>query len=239
MEIYKKGSRGEMVVQIQNVLHLYPDGIFGELTREAVTAWQREHGLTADGIVGPATLAKMFPAVAQSALGLKKSKRKITDIVVHCTATPEGKDYNVGDIRRIHIKDKGWADIGYHYVVRIDGTIEPGRDVNIIGAHVSGYNSHSIGVVYVGGVEGTRDARGRIVAKTDSRDKPIAKDTRTEAQKNALLRLLMDLKKLYPGAVIKGHRDYSPDKNHNGIIEPKEWIKSCPCFDAPSEYRNV
>lgn len=223
MEIYKKGSRGEMVVQIQNVLHLYPDGIFGELTREAVTAWQREHGLTADGIVGPATLAKMFPAVAQSALGLKKSKRKITDIVVHCTASREGVNMTVQQIRRMHIKDRGWSDIGYHYVVLLDGTIEPGRDVNIIGAHVSGYNSHSIGVVYVGGL----DKNGK------------AKDTRNELQKNALLRLLMDLKKLYPGAVIKGHRDYSPDKNHNGIIEPKEWIKSCPCFDAVAEYRNV
>ena len=212
-----------MVVQIQNVLHLYPDGIFGELTREAVTAWQREHGLTADGIVGPATLAKMFPAVAQSALGLKKSKRKITDIVVHCTASREGVNMTVQQIRRMHIKDRGWSDIGYHYVVLLDGTIEPGRDVNIIGAHVSGYNSHSIGVVYVGGL----DKNGK------------AKDTRNELQKNALLRLLMDLKKLYPGAVIKGHRDYSPDKNHNGIIEPKEWIKSCPCFDAVAEYRNV
>ena len=223
MEIYKKGSRGEMVVQIQNVLHLYPDGIFGELTREAVTAWQREHGLTADGIVGPATLAKMFPAVAQSALGLKKSKRKITDIVVHCTASREGVNMTVQQIRRMHIKDRGWSDIGYHYVVLLDGTIEPGRDVNIIGAHVSGYNSHSIGVVYVGGL----DKNGK------------AKDTRNELQKNALLRLLMDLKKLYPGAVIKGHRDYSPDKNHNGIIEPKEWIKSCPCFDASSEYSDL
>ncbi|GEM_PF-273194 len=239
MEIYKLGSRGEGVKAIQRALHLIDDGVFGKLTREAVITFQKEHGLTADGIVGPATLAKLVPAVTTTTLNVKKSKRVITDIVVHCTATPEGKDYNVGDIRRIHIKDKGWADIGYHYVVRIDGTIEPGRDVNIIGAHVSGYNSHSIGVVYVGGVEGTRDARGRIVAKTDSRGNPIAKDTRTEAQKNALLNLLLDLRKLYPKAKISGHRDFSPDKNGDGIISPCEWIKSCPCFDAKREYARV
>jgi N-acetyl-anhydromuramyl-L-alanine amidase AmpD len=223
MEIYKKGSRGEMVVQIQKALHLYPDGIFGDLTREAVTAWQRENGLTADGIVGPATLAKMFPAVAKSALGMKKSKRVITDIVIHCTASKPGSNLTAADIRRSHIRERGWADIGYHYVVRIDGTVENGRDIDKIGAHVSGYNSHSIGIVYVGGL----DANGK------------PKDTRNEAQKNALLNLLLDLRKLYPKAKISGHRDFSPDKNKNGIIEPAEWIKSCPCFDAKYEYRNV
>ena len=222
MEIYKVGSRGEVVKQIQRALKLYPDGIYGRLTREAVMAFQKENGLTSDGIVGPATLAKLLPKAVSVAFSPKKSARTITDIVVHCTATRPNQDLNVGDIRRMHIK-QGWADIGYHYVICLDGRIEPGRDVDIVGAHVSGHNSHSIGVVYVGGL--------------DMNGKP--KDTRTESQKNALLRLLMLLRKLYPKARICGHRDFSPDKNHNGIIEPSEWIKDCPCFDAATEYRHV
>ena len=219
--IYKLGSpKSDMVAKIQRVLHLIPDGIYGQLTKEAVTAWQKEHGLTADGVVGPATLAKMFPEVAKDSLGLKRSKRVITDIVVHCTASKENVKMTVDQIRRIHMRDRGWSDIGYHYVVLLDGEVEPGRDVNLVGAHVSGYNSHSIGVVYVGGLD--KDGN--------------PKDTRNELQKNALLNLLMKLKELYPKAKISGHRDFSPDKNKNGIIEPHEWIKSCPCFDAKKEY---
>ena len=91
MELYKVGSRGEMVKRIQQVVKAYPDGIFGDLTKEAVKAWQREHGLARDGIVGVKTLAKMFPTMA----GWKKSKRSIALILVHCTATAEGKDYTV------------------------------------------------------------------------------------------------------------------------------------------------
>lgn len=216
MELYKRGSTGPMVRQIQKALHLMPDGIYGAITEEAVRKWQAAHGLPADGIVGPKTLLKLIPE------RLKKSKRTITDIVIHCTATRAWQDYSADDIRRMH-KAQGWADIGYHYVVRLDGTIEPGRDVDKIGAHVSGHNANSIGVVYVGGL----DNQGK------------AKDTRTENQKNALLNLLLDLRQLYPNARISGHRDFSPDLNGNGTIEPNEWIKECPCFDAKSEYRRI
>ena len=216
MELYKRGSTGQMVRQIQKALHLMPDGIYGAITEEAVRKWQAANGLPADGIVGPKTLLKLIPQ------RLKKSKRTITDIVIHCTATRAWQDYSADDIRRMH-KAQGWADIGYHYVVRLDGTIEPGRDVDKIGAHVSGHNANSIGVVYVGGL----DNQGK------------AKDTRTENQKNALLNLLLDLRQLYPNARISGHRDFSPDLNGNGTIEPWEWIKECPCFDAKSEYRRI
>ena len=205
-----------MVREIQKALHLMPDGIFGAITDEAVRKWQKEHGLIADGVVGTKTLLKLIPE------RLKKSKRTITDIVIHCTATRAWQDYSADDIRRMH-KARGWADIGYHYVVRLDGTIENGRDVDKIGAHVSGHNANSIGVVYVGGL----DNQGN------------AKDTRTENQKNALLNLLLDLRQLYPNARISGHRDFSPDLNGNGTIEPSEWIKECPCFDAKSEYRRI
>lgn len=207
--IYKIGSRGEVVRQIQKALDLYPDGIYGTLTQERVTQWQREHGLTADGIVGPVTLARLLPSVAKSALGLKKSRRTITEIIVHCTATVEGKAYTVDDIRRWH-KAQGWSDIGYHYVVYLDGTVHDGRSVDISGAHCTGHNAHSIGVVYVGGL---------------AKDGKTPKDTRTERQKAALLSLLMELRKLYPKAAIHGHRDFAN--------------KACPSFDAKKEYGRV
>ena len=202
--VYKIGSTGPVVKQIQTALGLIPDGSFGPLTKEALVTWQREHNLTADGIAGPSTLARLIPQ------RLVKSKRVITDIVVHCTATVEGKDFTADDIRKMH-KAQGWSDIGYHYVVRIDGTVENGRDVNLIGSHVAGHNSHSIGVVYVGGLDKNKKA----------------KDTRTEEQKASLLSLLMDLRKLYPNAKISGHRDFP------GVA------KACPCFDAKKEYSRI
>ena len=96
MELYKIGSRGEMVKQIQKALHLLPDGIYGRLTAAAVVEFQRAHNLQPDGIVGPATLALLIPA------RLKRSRRTITEIIVHCSATPEGKDYTVDIIRGWH-----------------------------------------------------------------------------------------------------------------------------------------
>ena len=198
-----------MVRQIQRALNLYPDGIWGPLTTERVLTWQREHGLASDGIVGPATLAKLLPGVVKSVLGLKRSRRNIKEIIVHCTATPESRDYTVDDIRQWH-KRQGWSDIGYHYVVYRDGTVHEGRDVDISGAHCTGHNANSIGVVYVGGV---------------SSDGKTPKDTRTDLQKAALLSLLLDLRKLYPKAEIHGHRDFAN--------------KACPSFDATREYRKV
>ena len=227
--IYKKGSpRSEVVRQIQKALHVFPDGIYGDVTTEAVMNFQRTHGLKVDGVVGPATLAKLLPSVTATALHLKRSTRRIDEIVIHCTATREGQNYTVDDIRRWHTTPKskggrGWSDIGYHYVVYLDGSVHNGRDVNIAGAHVENRNSHTIGIVYVGGL----DKNGK------------SKDTRTEAQKAALLSLLLDLRKFYPKAKILGHRDCSPDKNHNGIIEPWEWLKDCPCFSAITEYSRI
>jgi N-acetyl-anhydromuramyl-L-alanine amidase AmpD len=240
--IYRQGDRGTVVKQIQKVVGCYPDGVWGAVTTECVKKWQAAHGLKADGLVGPATLAKMGITVAANAvtpstkadtiqhgnITLKKSKRRIDYIAVHCTASREGQALSVEDIRKQH-KAQGWSDIGYHYVVDLQGRVHLGRDVDQTGAHVSGYNANSIGVVYVGGLEN----------KPIAYDKLKAKDTRTNAQKAALLSLLMDLRKLYPKAVIQGHRDFSPDKNHNGTIEPSEWIKKCPSFDAKTEYENV
>lgn len=227
--IYRLGSRGEAVKQIQKALHLVPDGVFGPLTQEALVTWQREHGLTPDGLAGPATLARLLPTVAKNVLHMKKSRRTITDIVIHCTASREGQAMTVEQIRAEH-KKNGWSDIGYHYVIGLNGEMWNGRDVDLVGAHVSGHNAHSIGIAYVGGLENRPGV---------PYNKLKAKDTRTNAQKTALLSLLMDLRKLYPKAKISGHRDFSPDKNHNGVIEPQEWIKSCPSFDAKTEYRQI
>lgn len=248
MMTYKLGSTGAVVKQIQRVLKVYPDGKFGKLTQEALKVYQREHGLTADGIAGPRTLAAMGieamtpkgdglqvgPDSVVSSYGgkatrLKRSRRRIDYIAVHCTATPEGRDLTVEQIRKQH-KAQGWSDVGYHYIIYRNGTVHLGRDVDISGAHVSGYNANSIGIAYVGGLENRPGV---------AYNKLKAKDTRTDAQKTSLMALLTDLRKLYPKAVIQGHRDFSPDKNHDGVISPDEWVKDCPSFAAKEEYRNI
>lgn len=247
MITYKEGARGTVVKQIQKLVGAYPDGIWGKLTTECVKVWQREHGLKViDGIAGPATLTKMglLSAVPQQntqlpttlrvsyagkQIALKRSKRRIDYIAIHCTATPERNDTTVEDIRKQH-KAQGWSDIGYHYVIYRDGTVNLGRDVDFAGAHVSGYNANSIGVSYVGGLE---NKPGVPYSKLP------AKDTRTEEQKASMLALLIDLRKLYPKAVIQGHRDFSPDRNGDGVISADEWIKACPSFAAKEEFRRV
>jgi N-acetylmuramoyl-L-alanine amidase len=213
--LLKIGSRGEDVKAVQRALHCYPDGIFGELTEEAVRQWQADNKLVTDGIVGIDTWQSLFGALNADELQLHRSRRKITYIVVHSTATPEGKDYTVADIRKMH-KANGWSDIGYHYVIYRDGTLHEGRDVNISGGHARGYNSNSIGIVYIGGTSATeKDKQGHLKAK----------DTRTHEQKATLLRLLKDLRKLYPNAKIVGHRDLN--------------ATACPSFDAKSEYKDI
>ena len=214
---YKRGSTGAVVKQIQKALKLISDGHFGPLTEEAVKDFQRENGLKVDGIVGPSTLALLIPE------RLKRSERTITEIIIHCSATPDGKDYTVDDIRRWH-KQRGYSDVGYHYIVYRNGILAQGRDVNIIGAHAAGHNAHSIGICYIGGMNA---------------ENTQPEDTRTLRQKARLLSLLVHLRKLYPNARIIGHRDLSEDKNGNGIIEPSEWMKACPSFDAKSEYHRI
>lgn len=135
--------------------------------------------------------------------------RKINEIIVHCTATAEGKNFKAADIDRWH-KAKGWNGIGYHHVVDLDGTVEPGRPENEAGAHCLKHNTNSIGVVYVGGL---------------ASDGKTPKDTRTQKQKAALVKLLTELKHRYPNATIHGHRDFA--------------AKACPSFDATKEYKDI
>lgn len=227
--LLKKGYRGEEVKLLQKALHLYEDGIFGRITEDAVKAFQRANGLKVDGIVGNQTWSKLDFKEEKNAssLVLKKSRRRIDEIIVHCSATPEGRNNTVDDLRAWH-KAQGWSDIGYHYVVYIDGSIHVGRDVDIVGAHCSkgGHNTYSIGVCYIGGEDGMLNAKGQIVAKLDKNGRAIDKDTRTWEQKESLIYLLKELRKMYPKAVIVGHHDY--DKG-----------KSCPVFNAKEEYKDI
>lgn len=148
--------------------------------------------------------------------------RTIKRIFIHCTAGYQSSYSDAGLVAEF--KRKGWSAPGYHYVVRPDGSIFNMWPEDKISNGVAGFNSTAINISYVGGVDKTH---------------PKGIDNRTDAQKQALIILLQDLKKKYPNAVIMGHRDASPDKNGNGIIEPSEYIKACPCFNAMEEYKNI
>jgi N-acetylmuramoyl-L-alanine amidase len=148
--------------------------------------------------------------------------RKIDRIVVHCSATKVTSNYTPEQLKKDHIA-RGFRTWGYHYYIRRDGTIIPMRPLGEMGAHASGYNAGSIGVCYEGGLDAT--------------GKPS--DTRTAEQKKTMLSLLEELIAKHPIEHINGHRDLSPDLNADGIVEPDEWIKQCPCFDAKDEFKNL
>ena len=131
--------------------------------------------------------------------------RQIKEIILHCSATAEGRDYTVADIDRWH-KARGWRGIGYHYVIYRDGSVHPGRPVEQIGAHCTGHNANSIGICYIGGL---------------AADNKTPKDTRTPAQIQALRDLVGELKKKYPGARVHGHNEFA--------------AKACPSFDVKTE----
>lgn len=118
--------------------------------------------------------------------------RKINEIIVHCSATKPLVDIGVSEIRKMHIQNNNWADIGYHYVIRRNGFIEKGRPEYRAGAHCCGHNRHSIGVCYVGGL----DQNGE------------SKDTRTKEQKESMRKLLKELVEKYH-CTIHGHNEYS------------------------------
>ena len=135
--------------------------------------------------------------------------RSINEIIVHCSATPEGRDVTVKDIDNWH-RARKFRCIGYHYVIYRDGSIHTGRPLEEVGAHCVGHNKHSIGICYIGGM---------------TADMKKDKDTRTPEQKKALIALLKELKAKYPNASIHGHREYAN--------------KACPSFDAFKEYRSL
>ena len=146
--------------------------------------------------------------------------RKIERIFVHCTAGSQKK--TIEDLKA-EFKRKGWRSPGYHIVIMPSGRVERLLPDEQISNGVQGYNSTAINVAYVGGI----DANGKGV------------DNRTPEQKKSLISVLSELKKKYPDAKIMGHRDISPDKNGNGIVDPWERIKECPVFDAMEEYKSL
>lgn len=207
-----------------------PDGYIGAKTQAGIRKFQRATNLVPDGKPGPTTIAMLEAVLARKpkighvpVQSTKAAKTRHVDmIVIHCTATKEHVDIGAKEIDKMH-RAQGWSQIGYHYVFRLDGKQEDGRAEHIIGAHVAGYNANSIGLSYIGGV--------------DSLLKP--KDTRTIEQRSALVQCINDIASRYPIKRIVGHRDLSPDKNGNGSVEPHEWIKQCPCFDAVEEYKQL
>jgi N-acetylmuramoyl-L-alanine amidase len=143
--------------------------------------------------------------------------RKIDWLVVHCTAGPQ--DQKTTDIKHYWAKVLGWKSYGYHYLINKDGSVENITDISKPTNGVKGFNANSIHVCYKGGMNG--------------------KDTRTSEQKAALERVLKLLKVQFPQAKIRGHRDFSPDKNGDWIIDAADWLKLCPCFNAKSEYKHL
>ncbi|TVQ57047.1 MAG: hypothetical protein EA355_05400 [Rhodobacteraceae bacterium] len=136
--------------------------------------------------------------------------RAIDKIIWHCAATPEGRDVSVDTIRSWHVdpapRGRGWSDIGYHYVITLDGVVHEGRPLDRPGAHTQGHNRNSIGLCYVGGV--------------DAQMRP--KDTRTPEQRRALYKLTEGLMKRFPGATVHGHNEFA--------------AKACPSFDVQSDW---
>lgn len=131
--------------------------------------------------------------------------REIDMIIIHCSATKEGKHFNVNNIRAWH-RERGFNDVGYHYVILLDGTVQTGRPIANMGAHALGYNASSIGICYIGGL----DAQGQ------------PKDTRTDAQRQSMRQLVETLKNKFPKAKVIGHHDVCPHK-------------ACPCFDVATQ----
>jgi len=141
--------------------------------------------------------------------------RTITHIVLHCTA---GKaQQKTSDIISYWKNKLGWNKYGYHWLISEDGSAEHLTSDDEVSNGVKGYNANAIHICYKGGWDGT--------------------DTRTDAQKNKMLELVTNYKTRFPQAKIVGHRDLSPDLNHDGKITPNEWVKLCPCFDAREEYK--
>jgi len=131
--------------------------------------------------------------------------RTINKIIIHCTATKDGRPVSVAEVTAWH-RERGFVTIGYHYLIGLDGEIMRGRPIEQVGAHCTGQNANSIGISYVGGL----DAAGN------------PKDTRTQAQKESLYRLVKELKETYPAATVHGHREFAN--------------KACPCFDVSKEF---
>ena len=132
--------------------------------------------------------------------------RPLDKIILHCSATREGQDISVETMRQWHLK-RGWSDIGYHFVIYLDGSIHKGRPIEKVGAHTSGQNTGSIGICYVGGVE---------------KDGKTPKDTMTDLQETAMVNLIKALREEYGNMTLHGHNEFA--------------AKACPSFKVYEKY---
>ena len=135
--------------------------------------------------------------------------RRIDEIIVHCSATPEGRDVSMADIRKWHVEERGWSDVGYHFVVTLDGTVHVGRPMDRAGAHCKGRNGNSIGVCYVGGMDSDM----------------VPKDTLLPVQERSLRKLIKAVRLLFGEVEISGHNQYS--------------AKACPSFDVKEKFADL
>lgn len=155
--------------------------------------------------------------------------RKIDFIVLHCTAGPQTQ--TVQSILNYWKNDLGWKTPGYHYLIKPDG-----EAVNLVPIEkpsngVAGHNSNSIHISFIGGVQTSHND------PVNAYGRPI--DNRTPEQKNTMKALVEKFSAMFPSAVIQGHRDFSPDKNRDGLITPDEWIKTCPSFSAKAWLKEI
>ena len=136
--------------------------------------------------------------------------RTIDEVILHCSATREGQDISTDTIRKWHVEGRGWSDIGYHFVIRLDGTLDVGRPLHRAGAHVKGRNKTTIGVCYIGGVE---------------RDGKTPKDTMNRGQEATFRNLMTTLRACFGDLSLHGHNEYS--------------AKACPSFDVQEKFKDI
>lgn len=151
-------------------------------------------------------------------------------ITVHCSASKTGKYLTASEIRAMHTRPKaqggnGWSDVGYHFIIRTDGATEDGRPLTRMGAGVQGHNQDNIHICLIGGIDGS----GRPV------------DNYSSNQKDALFNLILDLCEEFkiPYTSVCGHRDWFGDTNGDGVIDRRDWLKECPCFDVASWFNGL
>lgn len=136
--------------------------------------------------------------------------RSLDKIILHCSATREGQDISADTIRKWHVEGNGWKDIGYHWVIRLDGTLEKGRPMGVSGAHTKGHNKNSVGICYIGGVEA---------------DGKTPKDTMTDAQQRTFIRLVEEIRFLHGHIPLYGHNEFSS--------------KACPSFKVQEKFPDL
>jgi N-acetylmuramoyl-L-alanine amidase len=139
-------------------------------------------------------------------------------LTIHCAATPRGRPHTAKEVSAWDIARFG--QVSYHYVVELDGKVTATLPDTLLGAHTGGHNTGNIGVCYVGGLESVTLAPA---------------DTRTPEQKQAIRDIVARYRARVPALKVKGHRDWSPDRNGDGKITPDEFVKSCPCFNVATD----